>query len=149
MDFSFIVQGSALDPYEIIVRDCPFSVSCSCPAGINRIPCKHRRAILNGEDPGIIKGPKNKLSEISKSAKDSGYYDKDSEYEILRDSQRKQHKQIEAAFKKYIEKRVSLSLAEIKTDAPVSKARTVVEGLIDSLIETEKKILDISIHLFN
>lgn len=67
------VQGSASIPYEVIVTFTPFSISCSCSAGIHRDPCKHCRTILHGEDPGIVEGDKSKLIEIQKTGESCGY----------------------------------------------------------------------------
>lgn len=48
---TFHIQGSAADPYEIVIGrsdGVPFAL-CSCPAGENGQHCKHRIGILLGE----------------------------------------------------------------------------------------------------
>jgi uncharacterized Zn finger protein len=53
----FEVQGSAPEPYQVIfVRRSQTNLSayCSCPAGENGQYCKHRFAILDGIQEGIV-----------------------------------------------------------------------------------------------
>jgi uncharacterized Zn finger protein len=52
----FLVQGSAEEPYEVIIRKEQDNLTalCSCPAGLNRMYCKHRFRILSGSKEGIV-----------------------------------------------------------------------------------------------
>ena len=52
----FQVQGSAPEPYVITIRrrDGEVLALCTCQAGENGLHCKHRIAILSGENPGVL-----------------------------------------------------------------------------------------------
>lgn len=54
MRFEFLVQGSAPDPYLVTVHRVGTNVTatCTCPAGKVGQYCKHRFAILRGDDSG-------------------------------------------------------------------------------------------------
>ena len=52
----FLVQGSAVDPYQVTFtkeRD-NMNAYCTCPAGENGIYCKHRFGILDGSTKNIV-----------------------------------------------------------------------------------------------
>ena len=56
-EIGFEVQGSASEPYRVtFVRRSPTNLSayCSCPAGENGQYCKHRFAILDGAENGLV-----------------------------------------------------------------------------------------------
>lgn len=56
-EIEFEVQGSAAEPYRVLfVKRSPTDLSayCSCPAGENGQYCKHRFAILDGIQEGIV-----------------------------------------------------------------------------------------------
>lgn len=53
----FKVQGSAPEPYDVVFikhSSTNLSAYCTCPAGENGQYCKHRLAILEGLDVGIV-----------------------------------------------------------------------------------------------
>ena len=52
----FNVQGSSPEPYNVIFRKDGNNLTalCDCPAGMNRLYCKHRFNILNGIADGIV-----------------------------------------------------------------------------------------------
>ena len=55
-EIAFEVQGSALEPYHVVfVRRSLTNLSayCSCPAGENGQVCKHRFAILEGDQVNL------------------------------------------------------------------------------------------------
>lgn len=56
-EISFKVQGSAIEPYQIIFvkrSEMNLSAYCSCPAGKHGQYCKHRFNILDGLTKGIV-----------------------------------------------------------------------------------------------
>jgi len=56
-EMRFKVQGSALEPYEVVFvkrSEKNLSAYCSCPAGENGQYCKHRFNILAGITKGIV-----------------------------------------------------------------------------------------------
>jgi len=67
--YSFFVQGSSSEPYEILVKysDKKFNIFCNCPAGELGQNCKHKLQIIKGElskPSQIISGDLDKLSLI-------------------------------------------------------------------------------------
>ena len=52
----FLVQGSAIEPYEIsfLKHGNNLNAYCTCPAGMNGQHCKHRFGILEGSSKGVI-----------------------------------------------------------------------------------------------
>jgi len=61
-ELTYLVQGSSPDPYVVKVLLSPLSISCTCAAAENGLPCKHRTAILHGADLDIIKGDRSKFA---------------------------------------------------------------------------------------
>jgi DNA polymerase-3 subunit epsilon len=55
---SFSVRGSTGNTYEITARKAPdkLRVSCTCQAGQNRIWCKHRTALFDGDVSNLLSG---------------------------------------------------------------------------------------------
>jgi SWIM zinc finger len=56
-EIGFDVQGSAPEPYRVtFVRKSQTNLAayCTCPAGINGQYCKHRFAILDGVEAGVV-----------------------------------------------------------------------------------------------
>lgn len=56
-EITFQVQGSAAEPYSVVfvrLSQDKLSAFCSCPAGQNGQYCKHRFAILDGIQEGIV-----------------------------------------------------------------------------------------------
>ena len=54
---TFLVQGSAPEPYNVLFRRCDgtnLSAYCTCPAGENGMYCKHRIRIFQGLVDGIV-----------------------------------------------------------------------------------------------
>lgn len=63
----FLVQGSAVDPYKITFykHENKLAAYCTCPAGENGLPCKHRLSILHGNTQGIVSGNESQTSIIT------------------------------------------------------------------------------------
>ena len=57
-EISFLVQGSAEEPYRVTFQKNVNSLNayCTCPAGENGQYCKHRIRILAGITQGIVSG---------------------------------------------------------------------------------------------
>jgi uncharacterized Zn finger protein len=55
---TFLVQGSAPEPYEVVftITGEGITATCSCPAGKNGQYCKHRVSILQGSTASIVSG---------------------------------------------------------------------------------------------
>ena len=54
---TFLVKGSAQDPYKVTFASdgVNLSASCTCPAGAKKgTHCKHRIGVLQGESKGIV-----------------------------------------------------------------------------------------------
>ena len=58
MTLTFLVQGSAPEPYEVefTMTGGSITATCSCPAGRTGQYCKHRVSILEGSRSGIVSG---------------------------------------------------------------------------------------------
>lgn len=58
MKFRFEVQGSASEPYVVIIEreGNNLTATCDCPAGSKRQHCKHRFRLLAGSAEGVIGG---------------------------------------------------------------------------------------------
>ncbi len=52
----FYVQGSESEPYEVIFTRSgkDMTATCTCRAGLMRMPCKHRRNILEEKTANIV-----------------------------------------------------------------------------------------------
>lgn len=61
---TFMVQGSAAEPYKVTFKkkESNLSAYCTCPAGENGMYCKHRFRILSGETKGIVSGNENEVA---------------------------------------------------------------------------------------
>ena len=62
----FLVQGSAVDPYEVTFQKAGNNLSafCTCAAGQNGQYCKHRFQILEGNAEGIVSGNIEQVSAV-------------------------------------------------------------------------------------
>jgi len=69
----FFVQGSSIDPYRVTFQKDGqhLSALCTCPAGVNGQYCKHRFAILNGEDIGIVSNNQHEVEIVASWLADS------------------------------------------------------------------------------
>ena len=72
--YSFYIQGSSSEPYEVIVKysEKKFNIFCDCPAGILGQNCKHKLQVINGDlskPSKIVSGDLDKLSSISEIVK--------------------------------------------------------------------------------
>jgi len=66
-ELSFLVKGSAADPYEVtFIKDGDsLTALCTCPAGQFGNSCKHRITILDGDDKAIVSDNVNRVSTIA------------------------------------------------------------------------------------
>lgn len=62
----FVVLGSQGDEYRITFErnEMNLNVFCTCAAGENRLYCKHRFALMNGEYERVIVGDEVKLARV-------------------------------------------------------------------------------------
>lgn len=65
-ELSFLVKGSAADPYEVtFIKDGDsLTALCTCPAGQFGNFCKHRITILDGGGKAIVSDNANRVSTI-------------------------------------------------------------------------------------
>ena len=65
-ELSFLVKGSAADPYEVtFIKDGDsLTALCTCPAGQFGNFCKHRITILDGDDKAIVSDNGNRVATI-------------------------------------------------------------------------------------
>ena len=55
MELKFYIQGSAINPYEIVFNtDNGITASCSCPAGEKKIMCKHVLSLIEGDTTNLL-----------------------------------------------------------------------------------------------
>ncbi|WP_295430706.1 SWIM zinc finger family protein [uncultured Thiodictyon sp.] len=66
MRVSFLVAGSAEEPYEVIFRNenGKVNVFCTCPAGENGLHCKHRLAIIEGSASAVVSANLDELEVV-------------------------------------------------------------------------------------
>jgi len=139
----YLVQGSASEPYEIIFYSDPFSISCDCTAGENGLPCKHRLAILSGQDPGIIEGDTSFLPKIAEAAKYTDLFDILDAWENAKKEKNNARKRTDYAFKNYKDDRINFLLKKRKTDQAAIKSHKALEAAIEEEAATEKKVAEI------
>ena len=65
-ELTLLVKGSSADPYELtFIKDgASLTALCNCPAGIFGSLCKHRVAVLDGDDAAVVDDHANKLSQV-------------------------------------------------------------------------------------
>jgi hypothetical protein len=63
----FLVQGSDLSPYKVVFKKNgpDLKASCSCRAGVNRLLCKHRLSILDGDKKAVVSENTNQVIEVA------------------------------------------------------------------------------------
>lgn len=66
MQIVFKVQGSASEPYEVSFsrNGNNLTAHCGCRAGSVGQYCKHRLAILQGKNPGIVSGNESEIETV-------------------------------------------------------------------------------------
>ncbi|MCL2588862.1 MAG: SWIM zinc finger domain-containing protein [Oscillospiraceae bacterium] len=86
MEFTFYVQGSAAEPYELTFNaNDGFAASCSCPAGENRMLCKHILSLLEGDFSNVTIGEPADLSiayELFSKSEVKSHYDEWQKYVV-------------------------------------------------------------------
>lgn len=67
-EISFLVQGSAEEPYKVVFRRDGNNLSalCNCAAGVNGQYCKHRFRILTGHDEDIVTKNRADVGKVAK-----------------------------------------------------------------------------------
>lgn len=135
----FLVQGSSPNPYTVIFYPEPFSISCTCTAGMNGLPCKHRLSILQGNDPGIIQGDKSFLSKIAELVKCTNLMDLLGVWDEAKKEKNNARKRTEYAFKNYKELRINQSFKKSKNAEAINKELEALDAAIDEEAAIEKK----------
>ncbi|MDR0290575.1 MAG: SWIM zinc finger domain-containing protein [Treponema sp.] len=138
----FFVQGSAPEPYQVIFYPEPFSISCTCQAGVSGIPCKHRIAILSGQNPGIVHGDLSFLPKIVEMTNCTNLFELLNLWEEGRKNKNNAKKRTDYAFKNYREERIRFLLKWVKTNRAVAKTLEALEAAIENEAENEKQIAE-------
>ena len=137
---TYHVRGSAPDPYIVKVSLSPLAISCTCYAGENGLPCKHRKLILEGADPGIVQGDKARLADIAAAALASGVFDLLKAYDEAKAGKKTVDDKADKAFKKYRDSRLDLIMQRVKTDRAVAKARDGMEAAIEAIVPAQEAV---------
>jgi len=140
-EITYKIQGSAPHPYLVKINMEPLTIACDCSAGMNGLPCRHRKSILSGENTGIIEGDISHLPKIKKIAESINIFETLKKYDDY--GKKKNLKKLNTPFKNYYEARVALALKKVKTDKAVIKYRMALEAAIDENLEAEKAFLEI------
>lgn len=63
----FLVQGSEPSPYKVVFKKIgtDLKADCSCRAGTNKILCKHRLSILNGDKGAVVSKNVDQVAEVA------------------------------------------------------------------------------------
>jgi hypothetical protein len=63
----FLVQGSEIAPYKVVFKkNGPnLKATCNCRAGMNRLLCKHRLSILDGDTKAVVSDNTDQVHEIA------------------------------------------------------------------------------------
>jgi hypothetical protein len=105
--YYFSVQGGSQYPYNIELTLAPLTISCTCTAAYTNQPCKHRIAILKGENPGFVdEVPENyiEILEVAKQeAETIGVFNALNAYQEMKLERQALAKTTEQEFKKYKE----------------------------------------------
>jgi len=107
-------------------------------AGHN-VPCKHRTIILQGGDPGIIKGDTSKLTSVNEAAEASGVFGLLNDYDSAKSAEKFASSLSDKAFKKYRDARLRLLQGQLKTDKVVVKAMGELDASIEALVPAIEK----------
>ena len=70
---TFLIQGSALAPYEVIFNstEASLQISCNCSAGLFKKLCKHKINLLNGSSLNLISENKEQIPLIQNLVKNT------------------------------------------------------------------------------
>jgi hypothetical protein len=90
--------------------------------------------ILEGADPGIVQGDKERLAEIATAAKSSGVFGLLQAYDDAKAGKKAANDRSDKAFSKYREARLDLLMQRVKTDKAVVKARDGMEAAIEATV---------------
>jgi SWIM zinc finger len=63
----FLVQGSESSPYKVVFKKTgsDLKATCSCRAGVNRLLCKHRLSILDGDKGAVDSENTDQVIEVA------------------------------------------------------------------------------------
>jgi hypothetical protein len=104
------------------------------------LPCKHRLAVLAGEDPGIVKGDVSFLSKIAELTKCTNLSELLEAWETARNEKKNAVKRADYAFKNYRETREEYGLKNVKAADMDIKFIEAVANTVDQCVECEKQI---------
>ena len=141
---TYEIQGSAPDPYILKISLDPFTISCTCPAALNGLLCKHRLGIVYGKPAGlqIIKGDLSFLPQIHAGLKETDFFDMLKHHDKIKVEKKNALKKADSAYKSYREARENFVLKRVKTDKAVVRCNKAFETAIDESIEAEKVYLE-------
>ena len=62
----FLVQGSEPTPYKVVFRKdgAELKADCTCRAGVNKLLCKHRLSILDGDKGAVVSDNFDQVAEV-------------------------------------------------------------------------------------
>jgi hypothetical protein len=115
----FMVQGSVPEPYTVHITFEPFTISCTCQAGQNGLPCKHRIHLLKGYCMSPVGVPPNHeavLHKIREVADSSNIFKLLDEYDLIKDQLKNANEVSEKSFKKYRSELTLHALGKVKSD---------------------------------
>ena len=136
----YLVQGSSPEPYIVEATLYPLTISCTCQAAGNGLPCKHRLLILSGTDPGIIQGDKSRLAFIAEVAVGSNCSTLLNQYELAKKNKKKMEDVADKAFKKYRDAHLALLMQKVKTDRAIIKAKEDMDSAIAGIVPATREI---------
>ena len=137
--YRFDVQGGGSQPYVIWLTFEPFTISCTCAAAYTNQPCKHRIALLKGDDPGFVRTPKNHLAileEAKQAAEAMGVFKALEAYQEAKAEKQRLSKASDQEFKKYREVLIARFMCECDPpdEKKMQKSIKAVEKAFEKMV---------------
>jgi hypothetical protein len=96
--------------------------------------------ILEGADPGIVKGDKAALAEIAAAGAGSGVSSLLEAYDAAKAGKKAADDRADKAFRKYRDARVDLLMQRVKTDRAIVKAQGGMEAAIEAIAPAQRAV---------
>jgi flagellar biosynthesis/type III secretory pathway protein FliH len=135
----FIIRDSGHDTVEVGVELSPLALSCSCKAAEFGLPCRHRIAILSGENPGIVEGDVSRLPEIKRNAEKTEVFALLQAYEQAKERKKARNKEADNAFKGYKEAFAKVALGKVKTNRGLEKATEAMNAAVGECVKADEE----------
>jgi hypothetical protein len=144
--YRFDVQGGGAQPYTVLLTIAPLTISCTCASAYINQPCKHRIAMLKGDDPGFVSMPENHMDILQAAKQEAeaiGVFQALDAYQKIKAEKSALSKTTDGKFKEYKEALISQKGEEV-LEKSFNKMNEAIIAEIPIQVQFEKISADLN-----